>query len=528
MPSLSVLIPSRHEAFLLPTIQDVLAKKRGDTNLIVVLDGEWPIDPIPDHPDVHLVYHPVSIGQRAATNEAARISRADFLMKLDAHCAVDEGFDLKLMEPYTTGELSPITTTIPRLYNLHVFNRICTVCGATHYQGPMGECPSCHAPDALRLEMVWAPRFNRLTDFARFDHRPQFQYWNAYKRRSQAQGDLADVMCHVGAGWMMPRARYWDLGGLDEGHGSWGQMGIEISCKSWLSGGRQVVNKRTWYSHLFRTQPGFSFPYPHKERAAEFAREYSRRLWFDNAWSGQVRPLSWILRAFHPVPQWETEVEPEPTLGVVYYTDNRLDPALMQACQHQLVTALADHPLVSVSLAPIDLGTNIVLPGERGRLQMFRQILAGLEALTTEYACLCEHDCLYPPAHFDFTPPRRDRFYYNQSVWRVHVRTRQCVTYRMMSVSGCCASRQLLIDYYRALVDEVSRSGYDHARGYEPGVREGLALGWRSRTPYVDLRHEQNLTASRWSSSAFHDIRTCQEWRESPTPPGWDLRALGV
>ena len=490
--------------------------------MIVVLDGLWPIDPIPDHPRVHLVYHPVSIGQRAAVNEAARISRARFLMKLDAHCAVDEGFDVKLIQPYDSGELSMDTTTIPRMYNLHVFNRKCRACGTVHYQGPMqGECPTCKVLDQLEMEIVWTPRFNRVTDFARFDRRPQFQYWSGYKRRREARPDIADVMCHVGAGWMMPRARYWALGGMDEGHGSWGQMGIEVSCKSWLSGGRQVVNKRTWYSHLFRTQHGFSFPYKMTEGAAERAREYSRRLWFDNTWSGQTRPLSWLIRKFHPVPEWETEVEPEPTVGAVYFTDNQLPSPLFDRCQRQLVEALQGRPLVSVSLAPIDLGQNIVLPGERGRLQMFRQILAGLEALPTDYAFLVEHDCLYPPEHFDFLPPRRDRFYYDQNVWRVRSTDGHAVTYRMMSVSGCVADRTLLVNHYRGLVKEVETSGYDHSRGYEPGVKEGLALGYRAKVPYVDVRHGKNLTASRWHPDQFHDKRTCQDWHEADAVPGW-------
>lgn len=526
---LSILIPARNEPFLLHTIQDVVSHMKGDSEVIVVLDGAWPIDPIPDHPRVHLIYHPQSIGQRAATNEAARCARGKYVMKLDAHCAVDDGFDLKLVTPYETGELTPATTTIPRMYNLHVFNRRCAACQTVHYQGPLGdtvECPTCKVVGQLVQEMVWTPRFNRMTDFARFDRRPQFQYWTQYKRRPAAQPELADVMCHVGAGWMMPRARYFDLGGMDEGHGSWGQMGIEVSCKSWLSGGRQVVNKRTWYSHLFRTQPGFSFPYRMTENAAERAREYSRRLWFDNTWSGQTRPLTWLIRKFHPVPEWETDTYPEPTVGAVYFTDNELDLSLSARCQRQLVESLQDRPLVSVSRFPIDLGQNIVLPGERSRLQMFRQILAGLEALTTEYACLVEHDCLYPPEHFDFIPPRRDRFYYDQSVWRTDLKTGQSVTYDMMSVSGLCADRQLLVNHYRALVKEVETSGYDHSRGYEPGVREGLALGWRARRPYVDIRHGKNLTASRWHPDQFHDKRTCQNWRTGSVVPGWDLEVI--
>ena len=125
---LSVLIPSREEPFLLNTVNDVLRNRRDDTEIIVILDGKWPVEPIPDHPDVHLVYHPVSIGQRAATNEAARIARGDFVMKLDAHCALDEGFDVKLLTPYDSGELDRRVTSIPAQHRLHVYDRICPSC----------------------------------------------------------------------------------------------------------------------------------------------------------------------------------------------------------------------------------------------------------------------------------------------------------------------------------------------------------------------------------------------------------------
>jgi hypothetical protein len=106
----------------------------------------------------------------------------------------------------------------------------------------------------------------------------------------------------------MRRRRFFEIDGVDEKHGSWGQMGVEIACKSWLSGGRQVVNKNTWFSHLFRTQPGFGFPYPISGDAQEKAREYSKYLWMDGKWSKAKRPLSWLINKFAPVPTWNEGV----------------------------------------------------------------------------------------------------------------------------------------------------------------------------------------------------------------------------
>ena len=59
----------------------------------------------------------------------------------------------------------------------------------------------------------------------------------------------------------------------------------------------------------------------------------------------------------------------------------------------------------------------------------FRQILAGLEALDTDVVFMVEHDVLYHPSHFDFTPPERDIFYYNRNTWKVNAETGHAVFY---------------------------------------------------------------------------------------------------
>jgi len=155
------------------------------------------------------------------------------------------------------------------------------------------------------MDMLWKPRMHKLTDFGRFDDTLHFRYWRDYRKRPEASGDISDVMCAIGAGWFMHRDRYWELGGMDERHGSWGQMGVEVACKAWLSGGRQVVNKKTWFAHLFRTQPGFGFPYKMSQGAVDRAREYSRTLWRSGEWDRQVRPLEWLIEHFKPVPGWD-------------------------------------------------------------------------------------------------------------------------------------------------------------------------------------------------------------------------------
>jgi hypothetical protein len=42
MSRVSVIIPSRNERFLAPTVADVLSKAAGEIEVITTLDGYWP------------------------------------------------------------------------------------------------------------------------------------------------------------------------------------------------------------------------------------------------------------------------------------------------------------------------------------------------------------------------------------------------------------------------------------------------------------------------------------------------------
>lgn len=298
---LSIIIPARNEVWLIKTIDDILENIEGNTEIIAILDGYWPNPPINDHPRVNVVHYSIPIGQRGATNAGARLSQAKYIMKIDAHTAFDKGFDVKLI-----ADCEYDWTVIPRMYNLHAFDWRCKKCGFQWYMGPDPvKCEKCDNTTEFEKIIFWKPRERTRCDFGRFDNTMHWQYWKSYERRPQAQGDIVDVMSTVGNGFFLHRERFLELGGMDEKHGSWGQFGTEIACKTWLSGGRMVVNKKTWYSHMFRTRPGFGFPYPISGNAQDRAREYSRWLWLGNNWEGAKRPLSWLINKFSPVPTWE-------------------------------------------------------------------------------------------------------------------------------------------------------------------------------------------------------------------------------
>lgn len=535
MFDLSILITARNEQWLARTIRDILENIRANTEIICVLDGYWPNPGIEDHPRLTLLRYPQSIGQRAAINQAARVSTAKFIMKADAHCSFAPGFDAELM-----GSCEYNQTTIPRQYNLHVFDWLCLGCGKQTYQGPRpASCEACASTDFEQVE-VWQPRYNRRADFMRFDNDLHFQYWGDFGKRPEAQADIAPTLSLLGACWLLHRTRYWELGGLDEGHGSWGQMGTELACKSWLSGGQLVVNKRTWYAHLFRTRPGFGFPYPLSGPDVEQARNRSRYLWLGSNWSGAKYPLSWLIEKFWPVPGWsEADLDnlksksfkiKQPTKGIVYYTDSRLAEPIFSAVQNQIKRSANGHQIVSVSLKPLEFGQNIKLELERGYLTMFRQILAGLEACEADIIFLCEHDVLYHPSHFDFTPIFRSKVYYNTNVWHVRANDGHAVTYTAKRVSQLCAYRDVLIEHYRRRVALVEANGFSRKMGFEPGshgraerVDDLKSDTWQSAYPNIDIKHNQNLTPARWSPEQFRDQRNCRNWREAGEVPGWGV-----
>lgn len=306
MSDLSVIIPARNEIFLQRTIVDVLEHSEADTEVIAICDGYWPDPPVLDHPRITVVHHTESIGQRAATNEGARISRAKYIMKADAHCAFGKGFDRILIEG-----CQPDWTMIPSQYALHAFDWKCKGCGEQTYQGVRpNKCAKCGGT-GFEMVMVWQRRENRLTVSWRFDNTMHFQYWRKHAKRPECKGDLIETMSCIGACFMMDRERFLKLGGMDEKHGSWGQFGTEIACKTWLSGGKMITSKKTWFAHLFRTGnfkgfgwDGGSFPYPISGDQQEQARVYSRDLWLNDKWTGAVKPLSWLVDYFKPVPGW--------------------------------------------------------------------------------------------------------------------------------------------------------------------------------------------------------------------------------
>lgn len=589
---LSILIPARNEMFLGKTIENILENIEGNTEIIAVLDGYKP-DPaitITD-PRVTLIYHPESVGQRAATNDAAKISQAKYVMKVDAHCSFDKGFDVKMLT-----EMHDDWTMVPTMKNLHAFDWVC-INGHRRYQGPSGPCKECG--EETTRDVVWIAKDSPKSVSYCFDSTPHFQYFGEYAKRPEGQGEITESMSLQGSLFMLTRKKYWELDICDENFGSWGSQGIEVAVKTWLSGGRVMVNKKTWYAHMFRTQGGdFSFPYPISGRQQQRAKEYARDLFFNNKWPQQKRPLSWLVEKFWPVKGWteedlerlknntfkfkgvdettkQQEVEPTPqpqaleptpsqkpetkpvdrevdtpTKGIIYYTDSELPENIAEPVRAQLqaISLEKNIPIVSSSLKPLDFGEkNVCLSGrKRGIITLFTQILAALEASDADIVYFCEHDVLYHPSHFDFIPKRKLAYYYNLNVWKVRLADGHSLKVdNIKQLSALCGYRVNLIRHYKRRLEIIEQrrkdimeagkplinEGVSKYMGYEPGMHSpprGVdnykVRSWRSDYPNIDLRHDYNFTKSRWKKEDFKDKKYTIGWTESTADkiPGWN------
>lgn len=309
MKDLSILIPARSEMFLKNTIDDLLTNIEADTEIIAVLDGEWAEPAIPQNERVNVIYVPEAIGQRATTNMAARLAQGKYLMKIDAHCTVDKGFDRKMLELFA--EVGDDVVAVPLMRNLHAFDWKCYDCGLRTYQGPTPEkCTQCGKTGNIKRKMVWQPREGRRSTSYCFDAEPHFQYFEDYKHRDvyikdKEEKGYTETMSLQGSCFMSTKDTYWDWQLCDESLGNWGNQGLEVACATWLSGGRVLVNHKTWYAHMFRTQGGdFGFPWPASGNETERTKKRVKDKFWQQKHPTQKYPVSWLVERFWPVKDW--------------------------------------------------------------------------------------------------------------------------------------------------------------------------------------------------------------------------------
>jgi len=290
---LSVIIPSRNELFLPQTINDLLMKASGEIEVVTVLDGYWP-EPsegfnhelwssLLSNKNLVVLHRGYSRGMRNGINSAAAAASGKWLMKVDAHCMFAEGFDEVLK-----ADCDDNWVVIPRRERLDAENW----------------CRRSETGDkrpAIDYEFLsypyWKPNQVGIHGTV----------WSerARERLDKPEYDIDDNPAFQGSCWFTTLDHFWKrIGGLqEEGYGTFIGEPQEIGNKTWLGGGRLIVNKKTWYAHLHKGRQ-YGRGYSANKGELTAGNAYSVNYWMRNLWEDRVHDISWLIEKFWPMPSW--------------------------------------------------------------------------------------------------------------------------------------------------------------------------------------------------------------------------------
>lgn len=289
----SVIIPSRVDQYLQKTIDDVLAKAEGSLEVIVVLDGYWPNPIIKSDTRVTIIHHGTvhnNPGMRASINAGMSVAQGKYVMKLDEHCMMDQGWDVKL-----AADCDEDWVVVPRRQRLDAEAWKLTSETQNDDRPPV---------DYMSIAYPYERQYDRRSGL-------YGGVWD--KQRQYERNDILidDIMSWQGSCYFLHKA-YWDklIHPLDDvNYGKFNHEAQEIGFKVWLSGGRLVVNKKTWYAHYHkgRRGKGYGFSneqYRRHEADKEKARRYCMDYWLNNKWPDRKYDFKWLIEKFWPVPGW--------------------------------------------------------------------------------------------------------------------------------------------------------------------------------------------------------------------------------
>lgn len=287
----TVAIPARNEKYLIQTCKNFIDKAYDKENLeiIVVLDG---FDQDYKHykdefikwkrtcKHVKFIDHEEPKGVRVAANEVAAVATGFYFMKMDSHCDITQDWDLSCKNAVDAFGWN--TMLIPDMVSYNPDN------------GDWGERRMNHCylrPDCTKT--YWH----------------DFDYGKCKDKVEQLCPELKGIdtskfepmLCNVGAAWFCRTDFLWLFDGQDEDAYIWGESGSEISLKTWLSGGKQLLIKDVCFAHYFRKK----FPYKINGNQVILNKQNSKNRYAIREWTAKTRTFNQLIDAFSPVPEWE-------------------------------------------------------------------------------------------------------------------------------------------------------------------------------------------------------------------------------
>lgn len=284
---LSIIIPSRQPQYLQNTIDDLISKSKGEIEVIVILDGYW-ADPMPrDDPRVVIVHQGTihnSLGMRAAINAGISVAKGNYIMKIDEHCLVSEGYDVRLQNTCQDDWL-----IVPRRYRLDAENWKIIEDG----RKPI---------DYMYVSYPYRKLFDATSGLYGAEDRQR------YFDRKHIEVD--DLMTMQGSCWFIKKDYFNKLfpnGMDDENYGPFNHEAQELSCTVWLSGGRVVVDKACYYAHYHKGKRGKGYGFSREQYRRFMADKEKSRRYAIGHWlttKDFKYDWEWIMEKFAPVPTW--------------------------------------------------------------------------------------------------------------------------------------------------------------------------------------------------------------------------------
>jgi len=239
------------------------------------LDGYWPkAEEIIEDKRVSYIHFSEAKGMRNGINSGVAVSKGEFLLKADSHCMFSKGFDevLKAKCEYDW-------VVVPRRYPL--------------------------IPETWTIEERKDNKYP--IDYMYLSSDLHGVVWTEKNNDPQLKEKIIDeTMSNQGSVWFMKRNYFDWLELMDESlYGMFWNEFQEVGLKTWLSGGKVMVNKEAWYAHWHKTESrGYSLP---SEEQVNAQRNVDRWL-TEKMFHKQKYDIPWLVNHFKPVPTWEDKI----------------------------------------------------------------------------------------------------------------------------------------------------------------------------------------------------------------------------
>lgn len=275
------------------TVDDIFNKATGSFEVVVVLDEKD--QELKPRTGLRVLKKEGGPGLRSAINQAVDAAKGKYIMKTDAHCMFGEGFDKVLK-----ADCEDNWVVIPRRYSL----------SAKEWK---------IKPDRPIIDYEYMPfPYRKLTSV-----RLGGKWWERAAGREELL--LDEEMAFQGSCWFTTKKHFENIGAYDMITSTGDQFVLEseeLANKTWLSGGKCMVNKKTWYAHLHkgnRYGRGYFLNSKHMKQQRVFHIDY----WMHDRWPKAIHKMEWLINQFKPIPTWPEDWQ-DPKYEESYKKENNL------------------------------------------------------------------------------------------------------------------------------------------------------------------------------------------------------------